>query len=144
MFDKEAVRQGASRSTPTDIMHPEAMALTMAPTMGLVLGRDRPDTYTAAPNSKHQYTDLQDAYVREATVSDKVSNVRVEERSFDTYRASREKGPAPMTHTEQARLHEAERQLQEREEGRQRRAAMQATAEQDYFERMTRLVITNH
>ena len=144
MFDKEAVRQGASRSTPTDIMHPEAMALTMAPTMGLVLGRDRPDTYTAAPNSKHQYTDLQDAYVREATVSDKVSNVRVEERSFDTYRASREKGPAPMTHTEQARLHEAERQLQEREEGRQRRAAMQATAEQDYFERMKRLVITNH
>ena len=143
MFDQEAVRNTSSRKATTDIMHPEAMALTMAPTMGLVIGRDRPDTYTAAPNSKHQYTDLQDAYVREATVSDKVANVRMEERSFDTYRASREKGPAPMTDVEQARLFEAERHLKEREEGRQRRAAMQVTAEQEYFDRMKRLVITN-
>lgn len=143
MFDQEAVRQNASRNTTTDIMHPAAMALTIAPSMGLVIGRDRPDTYTAAPNSKQQYTDLQDAYVREATVSDKVANVRMEERSFDTYRASREKGPAPLTDVEQARLFEAERHLKEREDGRQRRAAMQATAEQEYFERMKRLVITN-
>lgn len=143
MFDQEAVRQNASRNTVTDIMHPEAMALTMAPTMGLVLGRDRPETFTAAPNSKQQFTDLQDAYVREATVSDKVANVRMEERSFDTYRASREKGPAPLTDVERSRLYEAERHLKEREEGRQRRAAMQATAEQEYFERMKRLVITN-
>jgi hypothetical protein len=143
MFDQEAVRNTSSRKATTDIMHPEAMALTMAPTMGLVIGRDRPDTYTAAPNSKHQYTDLQDAYVREATVSDKVANVRMEERSFDTYRASREKGPAPLTDVEQTRLFEAERHLKEREEGRQRRAAMQVTAEQEYFDRMKRLVITN-
>jgi hypothetical protein len=68
----------------------------------------------------------------------------MEERSFDTYRASREKGPAPLTDVERTRLFEAERHLKEREEGRQRRAAMQATAEQEYFERMKRLVITNH
>jgi hypothetical protein len=140
MFDEEARKQSR---TSNEIIHLNDMALTMAPTMGLEIGRARPDTYTAAPNSKQQYTDLQDAYERESTVSDKVANVRMEERSLESYKANREKGPAPYTDTERAGVAEAERMYAERERNRQQRAAIQSTAEQDYFERMKRLVITN-
>ena len=143
MFDEEARKQNAARGSQ-EIVHLNDMALTMAPTMGLEIGRARPDTYTAAPNSKQQYTDLQDAYEHETTISDKVANVRMEERTLESYKANREKGPAPFTERERAGVAEAERLYAERERARQQRAAMQATAEQDYFERMKRLVITNN
>ena len=142
MFDEEARKQNTTKGS-REIIHLNDMAMTMAPTMGLEIGRARPDTYTAAPNSKQQYTDLQDAYEHETTISDKVANVRMEERTLESYKANREKGPAPMTDRERAGVAEAERMYAERERSRQQRAAMQATAEQDYFERMKRLVITD-
>uniref|UniRef100_A0A6C0DGK0 J domain-containing protein n=1 Tax=viral metagenome TaxID=1070528 RepID=A0A6C0DGK0_9ZZZZ len=142
MFDESARKQGASRPSNA-LVHPEAMALTLAPSMGLELGRERPDTFTPAPNSKQQFSDLMDAFSREATISDKVSNVRVENRSIDAYRANREKGPDPFTDQERSQMYEAEKQIKQREQNRQVRAADQGVMEQRYFDRMKQLVITD-
>ena len=117
--------------------------MTLAPNMGLELGRERPDTFTPAPNSKQQFSDLMDAYSRETTISDKVANVQVEARSLDIYRTSREKAPDPLSHHEQAQLQEAERQMKQREQQRQVRAANQGIMEGQYFERMKQLVLTD-
>ena len=142
MFDEEAKRQNAGRSQ-NQIVHPAAMALTLAPSMGLELGRERPDSFTPAPNSKERFSDLKDAYSREATISDKVANVRMETRNIDSYRASREKAPDPLSHQEQEALAQAEKQIAMREQGRQRRAAGQGVLEQQYFDRMKQLVLTD-
>ena len=142
MFDDEARKQGASRAQ-NQIVHPAAMALTLAPTMGLELGRTASDSFTPAPNSKERFSDLKDAYSREATISDKVSNVRMESRNIDSYRASREKAPEPLSHQEQEALAAAEKEIAQRETHRQRRAAGQGVLEQQYFERMKQLVITD-
>ena len=117
--------------------------MTLAPSMGLELGRERPDTFTPAPNSKQQFSDLKDAYSRETTISDKVSNVRVEARDIGTYRSSREKAPEPMNDREMEQLQRAEAQMKQREQGRQLRAASQGVMEQQYFDRMKQLVITD-
>ena len=142
MFDETARKQGASRPS-NQLIHPEAMALTLAPTMGLELGRERPDTFTTAPNSKQQFTDLMDAYGRESTISDKVANVRVEARTMEGYRANREKAPDPYSDSEKAQLYQAEQQIKQREQSRQVRAAGQGVLEQQYFDRMKQLVITD-
>jgi len=142
MFDEEAKRQNAGRAQ-NQIVHPAAMALTLAPSMGLELGRERPDSFTPAPNSKERFSDLKDAYSRESTISDKVANVRMETRNIDSYRASREKAPDPLSHQEQEALAQAEKQIAIREQGRQRRAAGQGVLEQQYFDRMKQLVLTD-
>lgn len=139
MFEDEARKSGAQSQAL--IMHPDAMAL--APTMGIEIGRDRPQDYTAAPNAKQHFTDLRAAYTTESTISDKVAGVKIEERRLDTYRASREKAPDPYTDAERMQLSQSEMMLRQREEMRQRRAAERSVAENDYFERMKRLVITN-
>jgi len=140
MFDAEAKRKGV---TSNQLIHPEAMALTLAPSMGLEIGRERPDTFTPAPNSKQHFSDLKDAYSRETTISDKVANVRVETRSLDIYRASRERAPDPLNDREKTQLYEAEAHLKQREQQRQLRAASQGLVEQQYFDRMKQLVITD-
>ena len=142
MFDEEAKKQGSKRGQ-NQVIHPSAMALTLAPSMGLELGRERPDSFTPAPNSKERFTDLKDAYSRESTISDKVSNVRMETRSLDVYRTSREKAPEPMSHQEQEALAQAEKEIAQRETHRQRRAAGQGVMEQQYFDRMKQLVLTD-
>ena len=142
MFDAEAKRKGAA-STSNQLIHPEAMAMTLAPSMGLEIGRERPDTFTTAPNSKQQFTDLKDAYSRETTISDKVANVRVENRNLDVYRASRERAPDPLNDQERSQLYDAEAHLKQREQQRQLRAANQGIVEQQYFDRMKQLVITD-
>jgi curved DNA-binding protein CbpA len=142
MFDEEAKKQGSKRGQ-NQVIHPSAMALTLAPSMGLELGRERPDSFTPAPNSKERFSDLKDAYSRESTISDKVSNVRMESRNIDSYRASREKAPEPMSHQEQEALAAAEKEIAQRETHRQRRAAGQGVLEQQYFDRMKQLVLTD-
>ena len=142
MFDAEAKRKGGG-SASNQLIHPEAMALTLAPSMGLEIGRERPDTFTPAPNSKQHFSDLKDAYSRETTISDKVANVRVETRSLDIYRASRERAPDPLNDREKTQLYEAEAHLKQREQQRQLRAASQGLVEQQYFDRMKQLVITD-
>jgi curved DNA-binding protein CbpA len=140
MFEQEARKGAAHGQGQLQIIHPEAMAL--GPTMGIEIGRDRPQDYTAAPNSKSQFTDLRAAYTTESTISDKIAGVKVEERRLDTYKASREKAPDPYNDAEMRQLQQSEMMLKQREEMRQRRAAERGVVENEYFERMKRLVIT--
>lgn len=86
MFDEETRK---SKQPSNQLVHPGEMALTLNANSGTDLLGTRPDTYTAAPNSRFQFTDLRGAYTTDNTVSDKVANVTVGERSFDQYRASR-------------------------------------------------------
>jgi curved DNA-binding protein CbpA len=142
MFDEESHRQGAGvKQTNALITHPDAMALL--PTMGVEIGRDRPETYTAAPNQRQQYTDLRAAYTSESTFSSKVANVRVEDRQYESYKAQRASAPTPLSREELAMLQNSEQELKLREDMRQRRAAERGAMEQNYFDRIKQLVITD-
>jgi len=140
MFDEESKKSATSTNL---IMHPGQMALTLNPTNGVDLVGDRPDSYTAAPNSRFQFTDLRGAYTNESTISDKVSNVAVGERSFEQYRASREKAPDPFTNTEMHGIREFESRQKQMDDMRERKRAEMAVRDQNYFNRMKQMVITD-
>jgi curved DNA-binding protein CbpA len=142
MFDEEARKSSGPQKNNALVVHPDAMALL--PTMGVEIGRDRPETYTAAPNSKQQYTDLRAAYTSDNTFSGNVANVRVENRNYESYRASREAAPPPLSSEEMNMLQQSEKEIAMREQMRQRRKAERDVAENDYFARMKQYVITNN
>jgi curved DNA-binding protein CbpA len=140
MFEDEA-RKSQSHSNKM-IVHPGEMALTLNPTSGVDLVGERPSTYTAAPNSKFQYTDLRGAYTSESTISDKVSNVQVSNRNFEEYRSSREKAPDPFSQSELHSIREYEQRQKQIDELRERKRAEMSVRNQNYFDRMKQLVIT--
>ncbi len=125
------------------VVHPGEMALTLNPSGGTDLVAERPSSFTAAANSRFQYTDLRGAYSTEATISDKVANVTVSERKLDEYRASRERAPDPLSDSELHGIRDFERRQQQQESLRERKKAEQAMREQDYFTRMKQRVITD-
>jgi len=116
--------------------------LTLAVGMGVELGRDRPSDYTAAPNSKNQFTDLRAAYTSENTVSNQIQGVRVDNRDFNSYKAQRERAPDAYNQSELAQLQAYEAQKKAQEDARRIRAAQEQLGARDYFERMKQLVIT--
>jgi len=118
------------------------MALTLNPTTGVDFVGERPDSFTAAPNSKFQFTDLRGAYTTECTIADKVSNVQVSERNFEQYRASREKAPDPFSQTELHGIREFETRQRQMDDMRERKRAEMAVRNQNYFDNMKRMVIT--
>jgi curved DNA-binding protein CbpA len=137
MFEEET---GAnSTTTLSKFQHPQELILNAG--MGVELGRGRPADYTAAPNSKQQFTDLRAAYTLENTIQDKVSGIRVEDRDFNSYKAQREKAPANYNEEEMAALNAYESQKKHAEEQRRVRAAQEQLGARDYFERMKQLVI---
>jgi curved DNA-binding protein CbpA len=140
MFDEES-RKGGKQSTNM-IVHPGQMALTLNPTSGVDLVGERPDSYTAAPNSKFQFTDLRGAYTSDSTISDKVSNVQVGDRNFEQYRASREKAPDPFNQSELHGIQEYERRQQSMDVLRERKRAEMHVRNQQYHDRMKQMVIT--
>jgi curved DNA-binding protein CbpA len=140
MFEDEA-RKG-KQSTQL-MVHPGQMALTLNPTSGVDLVGDRPDSYTAAPNSKFQFTDLRGAYTSESTISDKVSNVAVHDRNFEQYRASRERAPDPLNNHELQGIQEFEQRQKVMDEQRERRRAEMHVRNQQYHDQMKRMVITD-
>jgi len=140
MFEDEARK--SQQNSNNLIIHPGQMALTLNPMSGVDLVGERPDSFTAAPNSKFQFTDLRGAYTSESTISDKVSNVQVSERNFEQYRASREKAPDPFTETELHGIRDFENRQRQQDEMRERRRAEMAVRNQNYFDNMKRLVIT--
>jgi len=119
------------------------MALTLNPSHGVDLVGERPDSYTAAPNSRFQFTDLRGAYTSDSTISDKVSNVAVGDRNFEQYRASREKAPDPFTQTELHGIREFEQRQSRMDEMRERRRAEMHVRNQSYADRMKQMVITD-
>jgi curved DNA-binding protein CbpA len=122
------------------VIHPSAMAMTLQG--GTELGRDRPAEYTAAANDRVQYTDLKMAYTRDNTITNHVANVRVEARDYKQYKASREEAPK-ISSEERAALDEQEKDIQRREQLRQRRYAQEQVANAEYFERMKQLMIVD-
>jgi curved DNA-binding protein CbpA len=140
MFDEEAKK--SQRQSNSLVIHPGEMALTLNPTSGVDLVGERPDSFTAAPNSRFQFTDLRGAYTSESTISDKVSNVQVGERNFEQYRASREKAPDPFSQSELHGIREFENRQKQQDEMRERRRAEMAVRNQNYFDQMKRMVIT--
>lgn len=141
MFEDEARKNQMSSNSV--IVHPGQMALTLNPTSGVSFVGEKSESYTAAPNSKFQFTDLRGAYTTETTISDKVSNIEVKERKFEQYRAAREKAPDPFTQSELHSIQEFENRQKQQDEMRERRRAEMAIRNQNYFDQMKRLVITD-
>ncbi len=141
MFDEEA----RISKTPSNqlVVHPGEMALTMNPNSGVNFVGQRPETYTAAPNSKMQFTDLRGAYTTESTISDKVANVPVTERKLEQYRASRERAPDPLSSSEMESIRAWEMRQKQQEDALQRQRAEMAASNQGYFDRMKQRVIMN-
>jgi hypothetical protein len=138
MFEEEA---GYGPSALIQFQHPQELVLNQS--AGVELGRDRPSEYTAAYDSKMQFTDLRAAYTKENTVSNQVKNARVENRDFNSYKAQRERAPDAYNQSELAALQAYEAQQKAREEQRRLRAAQEQISARDYFERMKQLVITD-
>jgi curved DNA-binding protein CbpA len=141
MFEDEARKNQRGSNALT--VHPGEMALTLNPTSGVSYVGEKAESYTAAPNSKFQFTDLRGAYTSESTISDKVANVQVSDRNLEQYRAAREKGPDPFTQTELHSIREFENRQKQQDEMRERRRAEMAVRNQNYFEQMKRMVITD-
>ena len=142
MFDDESKK---SRNPSNQlVVHPGQMALTLNPTSGTDLVGERPDSYTAASNSRFHFTDLRAAYTTDNTVSDKVSNVVVGERSFDQYRASRERAPEALSQHEMHGIREFESRQQQMDTMRERKLAEMSVRNQQYHDRMKQLVITDN
>ncbi len=138
MFEDEAK---TSRETAIQSWQ-QPQELTLAVGMGVELGRDRPSDYTAAPNSKQQFTDLRAAYTSENTVSNQIQGVRVDNRDFNSYKAQRERAPDAYNQSELAQLQAYEAQKKAQEDARRVRAAQEQLAARDYFDRMKQLVLT--
>ena len=141
MFDEESKK--SKQPSNNLIVHPGQMALTLNPTTGVDLVGERPDSYTAAPNSRFQFTDLRGAYTSESTISDKVSNVSVGDRNYEQYRASREKAPDPFSQTEMHGIREFESRQKQQDDMRERRRAEMSVRNQQYHDQMKRMVITD-
>ena len=143
VFEEES-RKGGGQQSSSLIMHPGQMALTLNPMSGVDLVGERPDSYTAAPNSKFQFTDLRGAYTTDNTVSDKVANVTVGERSFDQYRASREKAPEALSAQEMQGIRAFESRQHQMDSMRERKMAEMSVRNQNYHDMMKQRVITDN
>jgi len=140
-FEEEAAKRRA-QGGEVALRQPEA--LTLAPMSGVELGRTGGGSYTAAVGASMKFTDLKNAYTSENMITNQVSDVRVEARSFDQYSSSRKQAPAPLSNQEMAGVMAAEAAAAKREEQRRLRAAQEDSLGSQYFERMKRLVITNN
>lgn len=139
MFEQEMGSQ--EENSQIALRNPEELTSYM--NFGVELGRDRPPDYTTPINATMQFTDLKSAYTKENTFSGQVRGVQVENRSFDTYKAEREKGPAKYSDQEYAAINAWQHQQEAREKQRQLRAAQEQMTAAEYHERMKRLVLTD-
>ena len=145
MFEDEArgaAASAAKQSRTLAVVQPQAMVLNVG--AGVELGRESTGDFTTAANAGGmRYTDLKQAYTAYNTFSNEVADVRVEERSFDRYAASRKKAPDPLSHSEMEAIQAAERAAEARERKRAVRAAEELSASDEYFKRMKQLVLTD-
>jgi curved DNA-binding protein CbpA len=123
-----------------------AQELSMASRMGygVELGRSGREDYTVAANERGMgYTDLKKAYTEYNTFSHQTAGVKVDSRSLESVSKERKSAPTPLANSEMAALAEAEAAMLRREENRRLTMAQEAVSENNYFERMKRLVIRN-
>ena len=144
MFEEEVKKSHRGRGDNTNSHQLAVMStqpMTLAPNMGVEIGRDRPADYTAPANSLLNYTDLRNAYTKENTFSGQVADVRVENRTYDQYSSEYKSAPKPLTNHEMLAYQEMEKEAMRREEQRKLRAAQHDVLANEYFERMKRLAI---
>jgi hypothetical protein len=115
----------------------------MAPTMGIELGREKPDDFTGANLNGLKYTDLKRAYTSDSTFSHQVSDVRVSNKSFDAAATERKSAPAPLSSEEMDAIVEGERRLAQQQLQRANRMAEEDKRISEHFARMQRYVITD-
>lgn len=126
-----------------------AQELSLARGMGYAteLGRAAREDYTVAAveTGKGQaFTDLKKAYTEYNTFTHQTANVKVSSnQSIDQMVKDRKTAPTPLADAELLSLRQAEEALAKQEDVRRRRVAEEAIAENNYFERMKRLVIRN-
>ena len=134
-------RVSQNQSKSLSIRQPEA--LVMAPTMGIELGRERPEDYTGVNLNGLKYTDLKKAYTSDSTFSHQVADVRVNSKSFDVAASERKASPAPLNSEELQAIQEGERYLAERQQRQLTRINEEDKRITDHFTRLQRYVITN-
>lgn len=141
-FESE-IKTRAQGSNRHAIINRQPEALTMAPHLGIELGRDRPEDFTGANLNGLKYTDLKKAYTSDSTFSHQVADVRVANRSFDSAATERKSAPTPLSASEMNMIAEGDREIAQR----QQRQAVRITEEDrriaDHFQKMQRYVITN-
>lgn len=121
----------------------QPQALVMAPTMGIELGRERPEDFTGANLNGLKYTDLKKAYSDESTFSHQVADVRVSNKSFDSAASERKSAPAPLSASEMEAVQEGERYMAQRQAQQAVRISEEDKRISEHFARMQRYVITN-
>ena len=119
-------------------------ALIMAPNLGIELGRERPEDFTGANLNGLKYTDLKKAYTEESTFSHQVSDVRVQNKSFDSAASERKAAPAPLSNAEMEQIHEGERRMAQRQAQQATRISEEDRRISEHFAKMQRYVITNN
>jgi len=121
----------------------QPQALVMAPTMGIELGRDRPEDFTGANLNGLKYTDLRKAYTDESTFSHQVADVRVSNKSFDVAATERKSAPAPLSSSEMEAIQEGERFMAQKQAQQAHRISEEDKRISEHFAKMQRYVITN-
>jgi curved DNA-binding protein CbpA len=119
-------------------------ALVMAPNLGIELGRERPEDFTGANLNGLKYTDLKKAYTEESTFSHQVSDVRLQNKSFDLAAQERKAAPAPLSNAEMEQIHEGERRMAQRQAQQATRISEEDRRISEHFAKMQRYVITNN
>jgi len=143
VFNQVFEDDAKTNATKGNYIITQPQSMIMAPTLGIELGRDRPESYTAAYNSELNFTDLKQAYTTENTFSKQVAHVRVDNRNFENYKNDYGKAPPPLSSEELQRIQQGEKQMAQKELQRQRRAAEELINSDKYFERMKQLVLTD-
>lgn len=121
----------------------QPQALVMAPTMGIELGRERPEDFTGANLNGLKYTDLRKAYTEESTFSHQVSDVQVSSKSFDAAASERKAAPRPLSAEELESVQEGERYMAQRQAQQAARISQEDRRISEHFERMKRYVLTD-
>ena len=141
-FESE-IKSRASQNSGRALATRQPQALVMAPTMGIELGRERPDDFTGANLNGLKYTDLKKAYSEESTFSHQVADVRVSNKSFDSAASERKSAPAPLSASEMEAVQEGERYMAQRQAQQAVRISEEDKRISEHFARMQRYVITN-
>jgi curved DNA-binding protein CbpA len=142
-FEGEIKSRAQQQNGGRSLAMRQPQALVMAPTMGIELGRDRPEDFTGANLNGLKYTDLRKAYTEESTFSHQVSDVQVSSKSFDAAASERKAAPRPLSAEELESVQEGERYMAQRQAQQAARISQEDRRISEHFERMKRYVLTD-
>ena len=143
-FENEVKSRAQGHGQGGQMTHRQPEALVMAPTLGIELGRERPEDFTGANLNGLKFTDLKRAYTTDSTFSHQVADVRVSNRSFDSAASERKSAPAPLSAAEMEAVTEGERRMAQRQAQQLNRISEEDKRISEHFQKMQRYVITNN